>query len=215
MIELIVSQLIRQFHVLTPPLALINLPEHFLKSNEFYFLMGNKRIKPEGNLHLGSRVPVNPETTAIFDFLPIRLIPKVRNSPDFATMFVLDKWFHQSDYRQAVFVRDTSSRGIEYLAHFIDHGKCLDWESGDAPLHGLVFHKKLYSEIKMRDLTRTALSMVAEVSEQMLLATTGAIPSAWCAPGDHEYLETLLRKLRKRQTTLPLLIDRHLTHLGL
>jgi hypothetical protein len=50
---------------------------------------------------LGSECPVNPENTAIFDFLPAKLLPQVVNLPDFAKAFVLDKWPYQTDRRQA------------------------------------------------------------------------------------------------------------------
>jgi len=215
--ELIAYQLIRQLDVVTPPLALLHLPEDLAQHDELYFLMGDKRVRPEGRLHLGSQVPMDPATTAIFDFLPDRLLSKVSNLSDFATMFVLDKWLHQTDSRQAVFIRNTHSRATSYLAHFIDHGKCFDgssWELRDAPLHGLAVQKKVYSEINMRSLVEIALSKVENISEEDLLATAPAIPTVWFEQGDRECLEMLLSHLRQRQLTLPLLITRHLNHLG-
>ncbi len=91
----------------------------------------------------------------------------------------------------------------------------MNWDFADAQLHGLAFQKKIYSEINMAALTRNVLSKVEEISEETLLATAGAIPLEWFAPGDHECLRTLLRELQNRQLALPLLIERHRRHPGL
>jgi hypothetical protein len=215
--ELLVYTFITRLNVLTPRLSLLHLPEDLAQATELYFLVGNKRVRPEGRLHLGSQVPVNPDKTTIFDFLPDKLLSRISNKCDFATMFVLGIWCYQTDSGQAIFIRNNSSRDTPYNAYFIDHGLCFDgmhWDLRDAPLHGLGIHKKVYSQINMRCLTEEAVSSVQRISEEILLASTGTIPSTWLAPGDRECLDTLLDRLLKRQLTLPLMVTRHLDYLG-
>jgi hypothetical protein len=216
--ELIAYQVIRQFNVLTPQLSLLHLPEDLAGDKDLYFQVGSRRTRPQGSVHLGSRCPVNPEKTAIFDFLPDRLLPKVSNLEDFATMFVIDKWLHQTDKRQSIFIRDKKAADIRFLAYFVDHGSIFDggnWRLGDEPLHGLAFTRRIYSLIDMRTLVQNVLCRVENISESILMATPDVIPSAWFAPGDRECLATLLIQLRERQPRLPLLVSRHLDHLDL
>jgi hypothetical protein len=45
-----------------------------------------------------------PKTTAIFDFVPDRLLLSVRNLAEYAGMYVFDQWLWQADKRQLAFV---------------------------------------------------------------------------------------------------------------
>jgi len=221
--ELYVYPLLSQLNVLTPPLYLLDLPEHLEQHDELYFLVGNKRVRPEGCLHLGSQVPVNPENTAIFDFFPDRLLKKVSNLSDFATMFVAGIWCYQTDSLQAIFIHDPSDfdtayeSDTPYLAYFIDNGLCFDgmhWDLRDTPSRGLGLYKRVCSLIDMRALTKEAVSKVQAISEETLLANAQTIPSAWFAPGDRELFARLIGHLRKRQLRLPLLVTHQLDSLG-
>ena len=118
--------------VSVPPFRILELPASAQLSDDLHLLVANKRILPQGVLHLGSQCPVDPEQTAIFDFLPDRVLPAVRNLAEFATMFVFDHWVGQTDKRQAVFVRDRKvSAGLAFRAYFIDHGMAFDGDQWD------------------------------------------------------------------------------------
>lgn len=215
--ELYVYSLLLGLNVLTPPLYFIDLPENLAQHEDLYFTVGNKRTRPQGRLHLGSQVPVHPEKTAIFDYLPDRLLSKVCNLGDFATMLVLGIWCYHCDSLQAIFVRNQSVADTQYLAYIIDHGLYfggVHWDLRDAPSRGLGLYKQVCSEVDMRTLTKEAVSTVQAISESTLLANAQAIPSAWFAPGERELFGRLIGSLRNRQPILPLMVTRYLNHLG-
>jgi len=212
--EVFFYPIIKAAEVLTPRLVLLHLPPDIAKDDRLYFAMGNKRIRPEGTLHLGSQFPVNPDLTAIFDLLPSMLFSKIRNLNDVAKVFVLDKYVHHTDKRQAVFTRDR--RFADFLMHFIDHGMCFaNWVLGDEPLHGLMFDRTIYSKVDMRRETEKALSLVDALPDDIFPSAIEAVPPSWFAPGDMEALAALQDSLRKRKGSLPLLVKRHLDDLGL
>jgi hypothetical protein len=212
--EWIACSLLRGLGVLTPSLRVLELPQSFKSHEDLHFLVGNRRTPLEGVVHLGSQCPVNPEKTAIFDFLPDRLLPKVGNLTEFATMFVFDHWIGQTDTRQAVFIRDRSiTADIGFLAYFVDHGMAFDgghWQLRDQRLSGLAFQSNLYALLDLLTLVETALCRVESIDEATLFAATNGVPSSWFAPGDRGSLYALLAKLRQRQLILRPLIARHL-----
>jgi len=215
--ELYVYPLLSGLNVLTPPLYFLDLPENLAQNEELHFLVGNRRIRPQGRLHLGSQCPANPETTVIFDWLPDRLLHKVSNLADFATMFVLGIWCYRSDALQAIFIRQRNVVPTQYLAYIIDHGMFFDgvhWDLRDAPSRGLGLYKLVYPQIKIRTLTEEAVSKVQAISGETLLAYAHAIPSAWFAPGERALFGRLIDSLRNRQRTLPQMVNRHLDYLG-
>ena len=59
-------------------------------------------------LHFGSKMSVNPDKVAVFDFFPEKLLGKVENRVEFLGTLVFDKWVGNADSRQAVFFRAQS-----------------------------------------------------------------------------------------------------------
>jgi hypothetical protein len=210
-------RLLTAMGISTPALRILELPSSLQSHGELYFLVGNKRIAPQGLLHLGSQCPVDPERTAIFDFLPDKLLPTVRNLAEFAVMFVFDKWTGQTDKRQAVFVRDRSvTASLALRAYFTDHGQAFGgarWELRDWPLIGHAFQSRVYSSLDLSTQVEKALCWVECINEMTLLRAAEGVPSSWFAPPDHECLDILLAKLRQRQLNLRPLISRHLQEL--
>jgi hypothetical protein len=212
--EWIVSRLLSAMRISTPTLRVLELPSAFQNRDEVYFLGGTKRTLPQGVLHLGSQCPVDPEKTAVFDFLPDKLLLKVGNLAEYATMYVFDQWVGQSDKRQAIFVRDRKvTAGIGFRGYFVDHGLAFDgerWQLLDRPRCGLAFQSKIYSALDLAALVENALCQVESINETTLFTAADGVPSSWFAPGDREALDTLLVKLRRRQVNLRPLIARHL-----
>jgi hypothetical protein len=212
--EWIAYGILSRTDITTPPLRILELSS---KHDDLYFAVGNRRNFPEGTLHLGSQCPVNPETTAIFDFLPHGLLANVRNLADFARIYVYDQWFGQADKRQAVFVRDKSVIGGPNLkAYFVDHGQAFNgahWALRDMPLSGLAFPTRVYSMIDMSALAESAIAQIETIDKQTLFATTEGVPSSWLGQGDRDRLHDLLCRLRRRQATFRPLIARHLSAL--
>ena len=121
--EWIAHRLLQKLEICTPQMRILRLSGPLCAaSKDLYFDVDPKRFIEPG-LHLGSRCPVNPETTAIFDFLPAKLLNQITNRGDFVKCLVLDTLIGQWDKRQAVFVRDRVSKSRPACrAYLIDHG---------------------------------------------------------------------------------------------
>ena len=217
--ELIAYRFMADLGVTIPAVRLLELPDPVRKSADIFFLMGNKRVQPEQGWHLGSECPVNPEKTAIFDFLPAKLLERISNISEFALTFVLDRWLYNTDRRQTIYVRDRKTKGsLGFRAYFIDQGMVLGgsrWELGDAPQHGLALPRSIYSMIEMRMLTSRAVEAIQAIPHATLQAASEDVPAEWFGPGDRECLATLLGGLVRRQVSLPALVSRHLDALSL
>ncbi len=85
---------------------------HFLAANpESTSRWARRHIAVEPGWHFGSRYPGDPARTAVYDFLPDALLPKVVNLEDFRAILVFDKWVANADGRQSVFYRAMVRRG--------------------------------------------------------------------------------------------------------
>jgi hypothetical protein len=217
--EVIASRLMSCLEVTLPEIGLLDLVASTQSIEEAYFQAGNRRVPPQQGLHFGSRCPVNPDKTAIFDFLPNASLCKVTNLSEFATMFVLDRWLHLADKRQAIYYRDRAIKDkVGYKACFIDHGWIFGgqaWELLDTPGHALAFPKTIYSMLDMRALTMAAVERVQAISGGELQLVLEDIPDTWFGPEDRECFAKLLVKLDQRKSGLHLLVSRHLDFLKL
>src|SRR5579885_1002770 len=109
--ECIASRLFQQFGISTPPIRLLHLSRTVQQAASLHFSIGKKNVAVSSGIHFGSQCPVNPNTTAIYDFLPRNLLANVENLEDFSKAFVLDKLLGNTDTRQAIFVRSSSRNG--------------------------------------------------------------------------------------------------------
>ncbi len=213
--EWIIGRLMTHMDISTPRLRVLELPSFLQSSEELHFVVGNKHVAPQGLLHLGSQCPVDPEKTAIFDFLPGKLLRKVHNLAEFGTMFVFDIWTGKTDERQAIFVRDQDvNTGIGFRGYFIDHGSACgggDWQLRDlAPVWPRIIRSRIYSNFDLSVAVEEAVCQIENINERGIATAAEGVPSSWFAPGDQEGLDTLLIKLRQRQMNLRPLIARHL-----
>lgn len=198
--EWIGFHLLRMVSVATPPLALVRLSQELIDKQSPHFDIGPQRVPVRAGVHLGSQCPVNPNTTAIFDFLPRKLLPQVVNIEDFAKVFVIDKLLGQVDTRQAVFVRERGGGNgrIAFRAYMIDQGGLFGqtkWMFENAPLHGLANDEHIYSFIDMRRLCLETIELLRNVNEKKLHAWMRNIPREWFAAGDHDRLASLFSEV--------------------
>jgi len=212
--EWVSYNLLTELRVSSPHLRVLELPSAFQACTpDLNFLVGSRRVPLQGTLHLGSECPVNPEKTAIFDFLPPRLLPNVRNLAEFATMFVFDQWVGQVDKRQAVFVRDrTQTKDIGLRGYFVDHDMAFDgshWKLRDQ-LCGVPFQSGIYASLDFHTLVEEALIKIQSIKRAIVLTAAQGVPPSWFASGDQESLAVLLNSLTQRQRTLRPLIARRL-----
>ena len=164
----------------TPPLRILRLPDN-LRTEALSFEIGENKIPVDGEWHLGSLGPVNPQTKVIFDFLPRRLLEKISNLNDFARVFVVDRWLYQLDQRQAVFVRERRSAAgqIRLRAHFIDHGMAFAgsaWELREATGQGLYINRGVYSLVNMPKICEETVLQIERLSEKQVFSSLATLP---------------------------------------
>ena len=210
---------LRYLQIYVPETALLELTPNFLEANpELYFSIGPRREPVKPGLHFGSRVAVDPNRVAVFDFLPDKLLAKVENRADFLGMLVFDKWVGNADSRQAVFFRGrakswTPLKGeaparVGFFAQMIDHGFAFNgphWAFQDSPVQGLYFRTSVYDEVRSLDSFEPWLEMVAHFPESVIDSAWKEIPREWFED-DEEPLEKLLETLLKRRAQVSRLI---------
>ncbi len=218
--EWLACAFLRYLQIHVPETALIEVTELFLNDTpDMYFSMGARREPVSPGLHFGSRVAVNPDKVAVFDFLPDKLLGKIENRVDFLGTLVFDKWIGNADSRQAVFFRaraktwtplkgDAPAR-IGFFAQMIDHGFAFNgphWRFNDSPLQGLYFRTAVYDEVASLDSFQPWLDMVGNFPVQVIDSAWKEIPREWLQDDDEEELEKLLESLLKRRSRVPELI---------
>jgi hypothetical protein len=218
--EWLANAFLRYLQIHVPQTALIQVSESFLDQNpDVYFSLGSRKVRPQPGMHFGSKMSVNPEKVAVFDFLPEKLLEKVENRVEFLGALVFDKWVGNADSRQAVFFRaraktwtplkgDAPAR-IGFFAQMIDHGFAFNgphWEFQDTPLNGLYFRTSVYEEVTSLDSFQPWLDMVTNFPVEVIDAAWKEIPREWLDE-DEDELEKLLERLLKRRPKVGALIE--------
>ena len=212
--ECVASRLFQQFGISTPPIRLLHLSRTVQQAASLHFSLRDKKVPVNSGIHFGSQCPVNPNTTAIYDFLPRKLLANVTNLEDFPKAFVLDKLLGNADTRQAIFVRTPSRSGkATFRAWLIDHGLMFAgqrWELGDVPGHGLYMDRTVYSSPDTLMICDKAIERLRMLTEDQLHAAAEGIPSDWFSSGDRDALTQLFKKVQARAARLPTFVRRHL-----
>jgi hypothetical protein len=193
----------------------LRLAENVRNEADLRFKIDNRMIAVEPGLHLGSKCPVDPARTAMFDFLPRKLLGKVTNLNDFGTAFVVDRLLGKVDNRQAIFV---SERGIGFRAYMIDHGSVFsgkDWEILDQASNGQYYDPKIYSMFDMHTACGNAMQALAQINEDDWFSFSAQIPGMWLDEQDYGALVKLFACLQTRISNVETLISRHLQELNL
>ena len=213
-------QVFRQLGISTPPLRVLRLTRAVQAISEnLAFLLRNSRSAVEPGLHLGSQCPVNPETTAIFDFLPRRVLSQVAHPEDFAKALVLDLFLGQSDARQAIFVRERSgSAALSLRAYLIDHGCALGgnlWQFSDDQHSRLYFDKTIYTLFDLSAECEQTLHLVSALTTEQLYQLGTGVPPVWFSQNDKGDWTQLLGQLCARKNQLPGMLNACLQSLSL
>ena len=217
--EWVTQSILALLEISTPSLCVLKLPDR-LRDETLYFEFGDKRVPVEGQWHLGSLCPVNPEKKPIFDFLPEKLLRNVSNLDDFGRAFVVDRWLAQSDQRQAIFVRDrTLAVGETRMkAYFIDNGMAFDgsyWKLREAVGHGLYMDRRVYDLIDMPSICNQTISQIESFGERQLFWSLATLPQCWLSADDREELNRLLMNLHKKRLELRRVVRNQLASMGI
>ena len=222
--ELVSATLLHYLQIATPEIAIVNIDQSFLTDNpEVHMQSGSRSIDVEPGWHFGSRYPGNPDTTAVYDFMPDALLPKVTNLTDFRAALVFDKWVANMDGRQCIFFRamvrreGSSVRRPGFVARMIDNGLAFNgwhWDFPESAVQGLYFRKQVYGQPCSLEDFEPWLTRVVNVPEEIMDQAWKRIPSQWIE-GDEENLEQLLERLYRRRRCVPELIRASLADAGL
>jgi hypothetical protein len=211
---------LKYLQIHSPEASVIELSEQFVSGNpELCIIRGSKKDPPLPGLHFGSRMSVNPDRVAIYDFLPDALLHKVENRCDFLGILVFDKWVCNADSRQSIFFRArakswTPLKGdkpvkIGFFAQMIDHGFAFNgphWQYPDSPIQGVYFRSNVYDEVTGLDSFQPWLDMVRHFPIEVIDQAWKTIPPDWL-DGDDDQLEQLLEKLLKRRSRVEELLQ--------
>lgn len=201
--EMLASRLALLIGLPVPFPALIDVPSSLILGNPpLEFEIGTGREPCLSGLQFGSRFPGPPARTLVVDFLPDRLLRRVRDVDKiFLGALVFDKWTCNCDGRQVIFYRSTDQEGSAYSAALIDHGFCFndgDWNFPDNPIRSLYPRRLVYEVVRGLASFEPFLSRVENLDATELEDCVRSIPAEWC--GEHpEQLNRLLERLYERR----------------
>lgn len=214
---------LEQVGLCAAPIALVHASEEWIRNAEADGLAiqfgGSRRLISSG-LHLGSKVPVDPSTTPIFDYLPDAILREVRNRDHFHGMLVFDQWTSNADARQAIFFRGRTREFVResdfdadrqgFIAMMIDHGYCFqgpEWRLDDMPRQGLFVRPSAYEQVRDWDDFEPWLTRIRHFPESAVDRALSGIPSGWLEPGEERMIEQLMEDLLRRCRRVPDLIE--------
>ncbi len=164
--------------------------------------IGSRRELCLAGLQFGSRYPGAPGQTLVVDFLPDRLLSRVKGLASvFLGGFVFDKWTCNCDGRQVVFYRSVNDEDPAYSALLIDQGFCFndgDWSFPDSPIRGLYPRRLVYDEVQGLKSFEPFLSRVENLDSSQIGECISQMPGEWCGP-DPGKLNQLAETLYKRR----------------
>jgi hypothetical protein len=206
------AKLLEKLAVATPSVRYLQIPPEAENAEEpFVFIMGDRRVPISSGPHFGSRYPVNPMTTAVFDYLPKRMVEKVVNRDDFAKTFAVDHILGQVDTRQAVFARTHHSGSKGLHAYMIDHGFLLEgdrWALRDNIGHAAYLQTSVYPP-NMLDICLRAVPVIFDFILNDWLKIIDDVPPEWRRLGDFEAWKSLRSRLLAREKYLPVQMEQH------
>ncbi len=181
------------------------LPELIRDNPLLFFEVGSRREPCAAGWHFGSRYPGEPGESVVLDFLPDRLLRRVRNLREaFLGAFVFDKWTCNCDGRQVIFYLASHDGSPPYSALLIDQGFCFndgEWNFPDSPIRGLYPRRFVYEQVRGLESFEPFLTRIENLDAARLEECVRGIPDDWCAP-EREQLERLLEKIYERRRRL-------------
>lgn len=201
--EMLASRLALQIGLPVPEPAFVEVPQE-LVAQTLVLEIGGRREPCEAGLQFGSRYPGDPTRTLVVDFLPDRLLHRVKNlTPAFLGGFIFDKWTCNCDGRQLVFYRSIDEEGSSYSASLIDHGFCFndgEWNFPDNAIRGLYPRRSVYEGVRGFRSFEPYLSRIVNLEAEQVKACLEGIPDDWCgeAPAELERLAERLYERRRR-----------------
>jgi hypothetical protein len=214
--ELLSAVFLDYLKISSPEVKLLDVTPAFLAANpEVHLTLGSRRIEVEPGWHFGSQYPGDPSRTAVYDFLPDALLPKVVNLDEFRGILVFDKWVSNADGRQSVFYRANIRQpgGVTetgFVVRMIDHGFAFNgpnWDFPDSPLQGIYARRLVYDTVGGIDDFQPWLELVRNFPEEVVDCAWKRIPPEWLDGEEEAELERLLERLFERRKRIVELIE--------
>jgi hypothetical protein len=185
----------------TPDAAFVRLPQ---------------QIAPTPIRHWASMYPGHPNSTAVYDFLPERILSRVVNRDAFFGALVFDQWVSNAQ-RQAIFFRcSAQSSSPDWRVSFIDNEAAFErraWSFANSPGYGVYPRRQVYGvNVNMADLAPW-IERVQAIDRRKVTDALQFVPSEWLQPGDTEELADLVSRLWFRRNRLDDLLARTVRHL--
>jgi hypothetical protein len=219
--ELIAAEILSHLQIASPEYRIVRTSAEFLEHNrDIYIQMGTRRLEIEAGWHFGSRHPGNPETLAIYDFIPDALLNQVANAEQFRAVLVFDRWVANADGRQSVFFRaqlkdwlagpGIPPRKLGFVVSMIDHGFAFDgphWKLPESAITGLYARRLVYEGVKSMDAFEPWLTRVMNFPPEVLDKALRRIPLEWLGDDQGELERMLEALLRRRKRIAELMHD--------
>jgi hypothetical protein len=210
--EMLASRLARLVGLPAAAPAFVEVPRTLIGNNpQLAFEIGERREPIMPGLHFGSRFPGVPGQTLVVDFLPDRLLRRVKDLPVmFLGAFVFDKWTCNCDGRQVIFHRPADDEGSAYSVAMIDQGFCFndgDWTFPDSPIRGIYPRRLVYEKVTGLKSFEPFLSRIENLTAGELEACTEGIPTSWCEPDPGQLVRLMETLYARRRTVRQAVID--------
>ena len=218
--EVLAAGILEHLQVASPASEVVRLSADFLRDNpDVYLQTGTKRLAVEPGCHFGSRHPGNPDTMAIYDFIPDALLTQVANAQEFLAVLAFDRWVANADGRQTIYFRaqlndwlarpGVPPRKLGFVVMMIDHGFAFNgphWDLPDSAVTGLYARRVVYQNVKSLDDFEPWIERIRNFPPEALDRALRRIPPEWTAE-DGAQLEKLLDSLLRRRSRIAELIE--------
>ncbi len=217
--EFLAAEILAHLQIACPGHRIVRVSAEFLTANpEVHLQTGTRRQAIEPGWHFGSRHPGNPDTMAVYDFIPDALLNQVANAEQFLAVLVFDRWAANADGRQSIFFRaqlkdwlarpGVPPRKLGFVALMIDHGYAFNgphWDFPDSAVAGLYSRRIVYDGVRTLDDFQPWLQRIANFPEEVFDRALRQLPPPW-VEDDGSQLERLLESLMRRQKRIAELI---------
>jgi hypothetical protein len=217
--EFLAAEILAHLQIACPGHRIVRVSAEFLTANpEVHLQTGTRRQAIEPGWHFGSRHPGNPDTMAVYDFIPDALLNQVANAEQFLAVLAFDRWAANADGRQSIFFRaqlkdwlarpGVPPRKLGFVALMIDHGYAFNgphWDFPDSAVAGLYSRRIVYDGVRTLDDFQPWLQRIANFPEEVFDRALRQLPPPW-VEDDGSQLERLLESLMRRQKRIAELI---------
>lgn len=205
--EMLVALLARLLNLPVASPAYVEVPGGLVRDCPQNLAEEESVIAP--GVHFGSRFPGDPAESQVIEFLPDRLLRRVRNlAAAFWGSLVLDLWTCNCDQRQLVFHRTAGARGPSYEALLIDNGFCFNdgaWSFPEIANRHLYPRRTVYEGVRSFDSFEPFLTAVENLSAARLEECAHSVPPDWCdgePEGPCRLMQALYARRRKLRQAL-------------